>query len=318
MHKTKRVAVVFALMTSACAMRAAKKAPTQAPLVEAGTALEPTQRVRIVESNSNKEEPVEKKKERSIDMMLADLKENRKSYEVAYEIGDFDLNSLEFDKRQAIAKAVLGAMKLDSDVVAPGVRILGKIGDVVMVYEIAKYANDNDSNVRFEVAKALGNYRIMPSVYPLIDLMADRRLMVEREAVYSLAKIGLPAAGALTDVIRNGNPDLQYAAVEALSRMGHDAIDHTLRLLSSPDSKVVYHAVTVLGNLPHKIGHVNYANELIPLLHHPEGNIRGTTANALRKIGDDVAIGPLKKVAKDDENPFVRAAANGALKAFGQ
>jgi HEAT repeat protein len=313
MHKNKRVAVVLtALMMSGCAMRAQTKAKD--PLVETVTALEPVQTKRIVQRDSVKKQVPKKPEKRAVETILVDLKHNEKRFNALYELRDVDFASMDENQADLVKNAVLDVMKFDSEVLVPGIMVLGKIADPYTVPDMARYSLNTDSRVRVQVAKSLGNIPTDDSILVLIDLMGDRRVTVGQMAVDSLAKIGSPALKHLTAVLANGNTDLQYAAVEALSKIGAGAVAHVVPLLGHPDSKVVYHAVTTLGNIGEKSAMVS----LHDVMSHNDSNVRGTAANALRKLGDKSSITVLAQVAENDSSDFVRAAARHAVKELSQ
>ncbi len=316
MHKTKRVAVVLtALMASACAMRVqTKPTNTMKPLVETSLNLEPVQTKRTVQKRSEKKQISKKPQKRNVGEILADLKDNNTRFNAMYELGELDFSSMDEKYLDKVKRDVLDTIKFDSEVLAPGIAVLGKLADPYLVSELAKYSLNRNDNVRRQVAKALGNMPTDDSILILIDLIGDRRPTVERAAIDSLAKIGSSSSRHLVAVVANGNMDRQYAAVEALSMIGSDAIPHVAVLLGHPDNKVVYHAVTVLGN----IGDKSATAALHDALYHSDNNVRGTAANALRKIGDQSSIDALMPIAKNDSSDFVRAAAKYAIDALSQ
>jgi len=312
-QKTKRAAVVLtALMVSACAMRAQTKAIK--PLVETSLNLEPVQTKRTVEKRPEKKQVSKKPKKRNVGEILADLKDNNKRFNALYELGELDFDSMDEKHLEKIKVEVLYAINFDSEVLTPGIAVLGKLADPYLVPELAKYSLNKKDNVRRQVAKALGNIPTDDSILILIDLIGDRRPTVERAAIDSLAKIGFSSSKHLVSVVANGNADRQYSAVEALSMIGPDTIPHVEVLLAHPDNKVVYHAVTVLGN----IGDKSATAALHDALSHSDNNVRGTAANALRKIGDRSSIDALMPIAKNDSSDFVRAAAKHAIDALSQ
>ncbi len=313
MHKNqRRVAVLLtALMGTACAARAVKK---EAPLVETAPYAGPIQTRRVVDNSSKKEKAAKKPEKRSVKTLLAELKDNNKRYSAMYELGESDLSSLDKSRAEGVKDSVLEAMRFDSEVVIPGIKVLGLLADESTVMDLAAYSRSRQHMVRNAVADALGNIPSADSVYVLIDLMGDRNQTVERAAVESLGKIGSLAARHLAPVLANGNPDRQYAAVEALSRIGPGAVLHVLPLLGHPDSKAVYHAVSVLGNIADK----SAVQDLMGLMSHPDNNVRGTAANALRKIGDKSSLTVLAQVAENDSSDFVRAAAKHAVDSLSQ
>ncbi len=99
----------------------------------------------------------------------------------------------------------------------------------------------------------------------------------------------------------------EQASVQAPAKIDSDAL---LSLLNSPQDKVRYVAVYVLGDIREK----RAASALVPMLTSSDANLRRMAAHALGKIGCQSAVLPLAYVLNTiDERPMVRCEAVKAL-----
>ena len=89
------------------------------------------------------------------------------------------------------ACAVLGALLLATVLVAPASGQMDVVGSIVQALK------DNDSNVRFNAALALGEIGDIRAVVPLIQALKDDDSFVLSNVAGALGKIGKSAAGPL-------------------------------------------------------------------------------------------------------------------------
>jgi HEAT repeat protein len=106
-------------------------------------------------------------------------------------------------------------------------------GDRTYLPLIAEALKDEDSQVRWAGAHALGDFAYDPaSVDALIAALADPEALVADEAVNSLGRIGHAAAPALLTTLRSRDPNLRAAAIEALVKVGDPSALKPLRKLT--------------------------------------------------------------------------------------
>jgi HEAT repeat protein len=316
MHRNKRVAVVLtALISSACAARGSRK--VEEPLIETRViggdfGLEVKKPAYPEPSPKGRNPATIKPRKKSLGELLDGLKLNPERFDAAWELGALDLASLGSVDAEKVKSSIIEAMKFDSEIILPGLAVLGKLADPSTVAFMARITRNANSKIIGQLAKSLGSIPTEESVYLLLDMIDGRDILVEQAAVGSLIMIGPQAAEYLADVLANGNENQRFRAAEALSGIGSGSLPHLTPLLGHPDPKTVYYALTALGN----IGDKSAAPEVLKLMSHQDGNVRGTAANALRKLGDKSAIPVLEKSAQNDNSEFVRAASSAAVQAL--
>ncbi len=106
-------------------------------------------------------------------------------------------------------------------------------GDRTYLPLIAEALTDEDTQVRWAAARALGDFSYDPAAADaLITSLADPEALVADEAVSSLARIGSPVVPALITALRSKDPNVRAAAVDALARIGDPAAIKPLKKLS--------------------------------------------------------------------------------------
>lgn len=122
-----------------------------------------------------------------------------------------------------------------------------------VVDPLIDYLNDNDSEIRAQAAKMLGEVRYEPAGEHLIRLLRDRSARVQFFALEALGRIAFePAIPAITAVLeKNDGHDvyLRHGAMIALARIG-DAKALT-GLADHPSAAVRIAAVGALGRMDH-------------------------------------------------------------------
>ena len=89
------------------------------------------------------------------------------------------------------AWAVLGALLLVTVFAAPALGQMDVVGPIVQALK------DNDSNVRFGAALALGEIGDIRAIDPLIQALKDNDSFVRSDVARALGEIGKSAAGPL-------------------------------------------------------------------------------------------------------------------------
>ncbi len=166
----------------------------------------------------------------------------------------------------------------------------------------------------------------------LITLLADDHLAVRDAAEEALVMLrGSEVVQALVLCLSSPSTTLLNAAIDILSRIGHDSIDAICALVDSKDHDIRKFGCDILGNLryadavydlidllndPHvnvaiaagealgKIGNPDAVPYLIRALHHPDTWMKCIAAEALGKIRDQRAVEPFIEMATY-EDPIV-------------
>jgi HEAT repeat protein len=188
--------------------------------------------------------------------------------------------------------AVIGVLSdPSSEVRKEAVMALGQVGDRRALPEILRVSKtERDRTVRQAILYTIGKLATdadAPAVEAvLLDSLdsAPAESAVREAAVYGLGKVRNPRAERrLIAALNDADPNVQRAAAEALGDLGSArAIDPLINLLGTPDK--------------------------------PDKNDKYD--KKLGKIGNERALRPLLLAVKD-ENPYVRAAAEAAVKRIG-
>ncbi len=156
-------------------------------------------------------------------------------------------------------------------------------------------------------------------VAPLVELLSNRSVRLQRAAIDSLVKIGAPAIPALITAIQNDNQILRLNVTAVLSELGVEAgaaVPALINALHDPDEQVRLYATLALGNIG--VGARAAEPDLIRSLQDRSSYVRIYASYALRQIGVDVKVTiPALVKALSDIDPQVQANAANALGAMG-
>jgi HEAT repeat protein len=188
-------------------------------------------------------------------------------------------------------------------------RALGAIGDKRAVEPLVQALKDGDSDVRYEAAAALGTMG-EPAVESLIQALNDRDSFVRKKAAKALGTIGdARAVEPLIQALQDRDSVVRKEATTSLNKLSwkpRDDTERVLYLIAWRD----WNELARTGELA--------VTRLIPALEDEDSKVRGGAAEALGKIGDVRAAGPLVRALKDEKarpsrRPTVQKAMNDAL-----
>lgn len=162
-------------------------------------------------------------------------------------------------------------------------------------------------------AVVLGQIRDARALGPLIQALGDEDDEVCEKALASLVKFRSAAIESLLEVLKHprSHPrsSVRRRVVEILGRIGDDRAAGPLgrTLKNDGDYHVRAKAVEALQQFRNAA-----IGPLIESLKDKDWYVRWKAAQALGKIGNDIAVGPLE-LCRYDESKFVREAAAKAL-----
>lgn len=111
-------------------------------------------------------------------------------------------------------------------------------GDRAYLPLIAESLRDDDVQVRWAAARALGDFAYDPAATDaLIAALADPEALVADEAVSSLTRIGNATVPALIAALRSKNPNVRASAVDALGRIGDRSALPALKKVSKDKNR---------------------------------------------------------------------------------
>jgi HEAT repeat protein/energy-coupling factor transporter ATP-binding protein EcfA2 len=189
---------------------------------------------------------------------------------------------------------------------------------------------DPDADVRWRMAKALGNIRDTRAVEPLSAALCDPDTSVRWAAAEALGRIGNPhAVEPLIAALRNPDAGVRWRVAKALGNIRDTrAVEPLIAALHDPDRDVRWAAAKALGNIRDtraveplsaalcdpdtsvrwraaealgKIGHPRAVEPLIAALRDPDADVRWRAAEALGKIGHPRAVEPLIAALRDPD-----------------
>lgn len=111
-------------------------------------------------------------------------------------------------------------------------------GDRTYLPLIAEALRDDDIQVRWAAARALGDFAYDPAATDaLVMALADPESLVADEAVNSLARVGTATVPALIAALRSKNPNVRASAVDALGRIGDRSALPALKKVSKDKNR---------------------------------------------------------------------------------
>ena len=198
----------------------------------------------------------------------------------------------------------------DSDVRRNVAGTMGNIGEAEAIPYLIPLLKDSDRWVRMSAADALGKIGEAEAIPYLISSLRDSQICVRRRAATALGNIGgVEVIPYLTPLLKDSDYDTSESATWALINIGgKESIPYLITLLKDTDSRVRGSAADALRN----IGEAEAIPYLLPLLLDLYPYVRGRAADALGKIGGaDVILFLILLLL--DSYPYVRGCAVGAL-----
>ncbi|MBI5682315.1 MAG: HEAT repeat domain-containing protein [Deltaproteobacteria bacterium] len=174
--------------------------------------------------------------------------------------------------------------------------------------------NSDDRAVLHETIELLGDMRDKRAIKPIVSLLKGSDQGIKDAAVNALVNIGgQDAADAVIPLLyEEDNASLRNMAIEILERLGKDAEQSVIALLNEKDDDIVKFALDILGN----IGNPALSPHLIPVLNHPNKNVRAAAVNTVSKLKVFSAAGCLIDMLKDNDE-WVRFSVIEALGSLG-
>jgi len=188
------------------------------------------------------------------------------------------------------------------------------VGGATAVEPLIRALGDENSNVRMEAAKALGELGDATAVEPLIQALGEEDAGVRRYTAEALGKIGDErAVEPLIYALEDEDGNVRIEAAKALGEIGDErAVEPLIQALNDKVPDVRRYAAEALG----KIGD---ARAVEPLIYALDDTYVGDTAKeALGEIGEP-AVEPLIQVLTDESTgDFLRWDAREALVEIGE
>ena len=194
---------------------------------------------------------------------------------------------------------------------------LSRIGSLPARQALVDALQDEKEDVRREAAISLANIEDTRAVAALIGLLPSSNAWTRLVAVRSLGKFSdARILEPLISVLADEDADVQKAAVSTLSSaqiIPESAFTSLVSLLHHPKFEICNAATSALC----KTGAFG-VETMINLLKDRDKEIRTRAVNALGMLGDARALEPLRMLALEDEDLWVRKSAEKALKRLGE
>lgn len=188
-----------------------------------------------------------------------------------------------------------------------------EMGEPAIEPLITLLEENNDDNLRWAAAEALGQIRDQRAVDPLIIALKDPDTTLRENAAAALGKIGdIRTIPSLIATIQSeDNTNVKSCLVEALSSMGTPAVEPLINLLGS-DRKLDNVVIKALGNF---LADHRTVEPLITVIKDKDGDHfnRLQAAYALAKIGDARAVEPLITLLQGSDISLRDAAAQSLV-----
>ncbi|MBD2501766.1 HEAT repeat domain-containing protein [Anabaena azotica] len=226
-----------------------------------------------------------------------------------------EVTLLDITRSNWAVAALIDALKdEDSDVRWSAASALGEIGSEKAVTALIDALKDKNSSVRRSAAFALEEIGSEKAVTALIDALKDEDSDVRWSAASALGEIGSEkTVTALIDALKDENLSVRWGAVLALRQIGSEkAVTALIDALNGENSDVRKNAAEALG----EIGSEKAVTALIDALNYGDSDVCRSAVLALRQIGSEKAVTALID-ALNGENSDVRRSAASALGEIG-
>lgn len=183
-----------------------------------------------------------------------------------------------------------------------------KMGEFI-IEPLIQGLKDNNPDVREIAAQILGKRRDEKAVEPLIELLEDEQLKVQKAAQDALSNIGEPALDPLIAYINDQNKSIhsREQAIFALGGIGEPAVESLIQLLAESATGFDGFAASALNDIGKPA-----VEPLIRTLEDDNPYVRAHAASILGGMRDERAIKPLTE-ALNDEDERVRTFAKTSL-----
>jgi len=174
--------------------------------------------------------------------------------------------------------------------------LAGMSGPSVVPPLLKTARTDNQWNLRVEAIRALAREGVVRDPGPLIALLGDPKKEIRQTVCEALGRLKAPEAEqALVERLRDADAGVRLAAIRALGRLGDAGRDRLSKLLESGTVDERLAIIEVVG----VEGGERFGAKLIGFLKDPRSDIRRASADALGRLGDPSAVGPLAELIRE-------------------
>jgi HEAT repeat protein len=212
---------------------------------------------------------------------------------------------------ESTTQELIKELKEDSPKIrANAAKKLGKRPDdkSIVVPTLIEALKDEDGNVRFYAAEALGRIKDPSAVPALIEASKDEVTFIRENAIQSLVQIGDPSAvPVFIEALNDTNTGIRWHAIAGLAKLGDESVIPALLEVGNP--RATAGAISEIRRRAKVL-------TLIAALKDSSPEVRRGVASALGSLKDKSAIPALKEALKDSDEE-VRYNATKSLMALG-
>ena len=188
------------------------------------------------------------------------------------------------------------------------------------VEPLIKTLRGNDINITVIAIRILGDIRDTRSVEPLIDVLefksrkpVQEEAQLRYEAAKALGKMkSISAIQPLINTLKDNDSHVRESAAEALREIGTPSVQYLIEALEDENIHIRIGAVILLGDLRDNRAMEALIDMMATDFFKKSWMLRSEIAKAFGKIGDPFAIQPLQKLSNDRDS-YVREIAISAL-----
>ncbi|GEM_PF-5149613 len=217
-------------------------------------------------------------------------------------------NSPEVD---GVIKEIFSNTKASSEAKYWGLKVLAARNKEKILPTLAKLMNSQDPDMRLFALEAVSEIDSPESLKLMIKAFKDKIWTIRERAATLLILKREKAFNLLVEQLQSADEDMVYWSLQALSKLGKDAINYLSKALEDDNERIRYYALTAISNIK--------TDEVIPILisrfKDPKWGLRAKAADILFSMGKKV-IKPLI-MAFLENNPDIHYWAGNVLNRFG-
>ena len=226
--------------------------------------------------------------------------------EAHYLLAKSDWENLVALGKPAVAPLIKALEDEDRNVRYETARALGELKDKGAVEPLIKALNEDESrHTREEAARSLGKLSDARAIEPLIKALGDKEWLVSHDVAKALVTFGVLIVEPLIQELANENQQVREQAAFALGELDDPrAVEPLITLLTDEHYRTRRAAARSLGEL----GDIKAVEPLINALTDENKGVQTSAARALGHLGDIRAIEPLIIASNNSDHAFRRAA----------
>lgn len=196
--------------------------------------------------------------------------------------------------------------KVDSQSQKAILHVIEEIVSESMVPQLGKYADSEDPNIRFHIAKALGKVNTEPARNILLQRLSDPSKLVRQAAIEGLGNMTVPVpSDFLCKALRDTDMNVQSKAIDALTKNKDKKLIGNLVDILQDESEYVRRAAVEVLNV---VCDPTSIKDLLNAMRDTDWWVKVRAADALGSIGGPRVVDAVLELIKDKDE-FLRRTA---------